>query len=125
MRVYVAATDDIAQAAVPELGDVETMRREHHTWQMTVRADGGLPLDGAAPLLIQRASGADPVAAMPQRGLLLRALRIRHPAPAQVLALFRKIALLPHVEITVAQGSVCSLAAEIETPSGSRILGEA
>jgi hypothetical protein len=125
LAAWVAATDDIAQAAVPELGDVETMRREHHTWQMTVRADGSLPLDGAAPLLIQRAAGADPVAAMPQRGLLLRELRIRHPAPSDVLALFGKIGLLPHVAVSVTPGHVCSLAAEIETPWGFRMLGEA
>jgi hypothetical protein len=125
LAAWVAATDDIAHAAVPELGDVETMRREHHTWQMTVRADGSLPLDGAAPLLIQRAAGADPVAAMPQRGLLLRELRIRHPAPSDVLALFGKIGLLPHVAVTVTAGCACSLAAEIETPWGFRMLGEA
>ena len=124
LAAWVAATDDIAQAAVSELGDVETMRREHHTWQMTVRADGSLPLDGAAPLLIQRAAGAHPVAAMPQRGLLLRALRIRHPAPSAVLALFARIGLVPHVAVSVAPGHVCSLAAEIETPWGLRILGE-
>jgi hypothetical protein len=125
LAAWVAATDDIAHAAVPELGNVETMRREHHTWQMTVRADGSLPLDGAAPLLIQRAAGADPVAAMPQRGLLLRELRIRHPAPSDVLALFGKIGLLPHVAVSVTPGHVCSLAAEIETPWGFRMLGEA
>jgi hypothetical protein len=125
LAAWVAATDDIAHAAVPELGNVETMRREHHTWQMTVTADGSLPLDGAAPLLIQRAAGADPVAAMPQRGLLLRELRIRHPAPSDVLALFGKIGLLPRVAVSVTPGHVCSLAAEIETPWGFRMLGEA
>jgi hypothetical protein len=125
LAAWVAATDDIAHAAVPELGNVETMRRERHTWQMTVRADGSLPLDGAAPLLIQRAAGADPVAAMPQRGLLLRELRIRHPAPSDVLALFGKIGLLWRVAVSVTPGHVCSLAAEIETPWGFRMLGEA
>ena len=50
LAAWVASTDDIAKAAVPELGEVESMRREHHTWKMTVRADGSLPLDGAAPL---------------------------------------------------------------------------
>ena len=125
IAAWVASTDDIAQAASPELGDVETMHREHHTWQMTVRADGSLPLDGAAPLLIQRASGVNPVAAMPQRGLLLRALRIRHPAPSEVLALFVRIAWVPHVEVTVTQADACSLAAEIQTPLGFRMLGEA
>jgi hypothetical protein len=55
----------------------ETMRREAHSWRMTIRADGSLPLDGAAPLLIQRASSAvHPAAALPRSGLQLRRLRI-------------------------------------------------
>src|SRR5690349_1972766 len=35
LAAWVASTDAIAEAATPELGEVETMRREHHTWQMT------------------------------------------------------------------------------------------
>ena len=121
---WVASTDDIAKAAVPELGEVESMRREHHTWKMTVRADGSLPLDGAAPLLIQRASGVNPAAALPPRGLLLRRLQIRHPAPSQVVALFAKIGLVSKAPVTVTKGNECRLIADIQTPSGPRQLGE-
>ena len=101
------------------------MRRAEHTWQMTVRADGSLPLDGAAPLLIQRAPGVDPAAALPPSGLLLRGLRIRHPAPSRVVDLFARIGLAPHPAITVTLGKACSLAAEVQTPFGLRVLGEA
>lgn len=125
LAAWVASTDDIAGTAVPELGDVETMRRETHTWQMTVRADGSVPLDGAAPLLIQRSSSRHPAAALPQSGLYLQRLRIRHPAPAQVLALLAKIGLAARPQVTVIQGDHCSLVAEIQTPSGPRELGEA
>jgi hypothetical protein len=124
LAAWVASTDDIEEAAVAELGVVETMRREHHTWRMTVRADGSLPLDGAAPLLIQRSPGADPVAALPPGGLLLQRLRIRHPSPAQVVALFAKIGLAPTPLITVEWGNACTLVAEIQTPIGLRELGE-
>jgi len=124
LAAWVASTDDIAEAAVAELGEVETMRREHHVWQMTVRADGGLPLDGAAPLLIQRAAGADPVAALPPTGLVLQCLRIRHPEPARVRALFARIGLVTRPEVMVTQGDTCSLVAVVDTPFGPRMLGE-
>jgi Glyoxalase-like domain len=125
LAAWVASTDDIASTAVSELGDVATMRREPHTWKMTIRADGAVPLDGAAPLLIQRSSSIHPAAAMPQSGLHLQRLRIRHPAPSQVLALLAKIGLATQPAVTVTQGNECSLVAEIETPFGPRELGEA
>jgi hypothetical protein len=124
LAAWVANTDDIANAAVAELGDVETMRRETHTWRMTVRADGSVPLDGAAPLLIQRSSSVHPAAALPQNGLHLHRLRIRHPAPSQVLALLARIGLATQPAVTVTQGNQCSLVAEIQTPFGPRELGE-
>lgn len=125
LAAWVASTDDIAGTAVPELGDVETMRREAHTWKMTVRTDGSVPLDGAAPLLIQRSSSVHPAAALPQCGLDLQRLRIRHPAPAQVLTLLANIGLASQPAVTVIQGNECSLVAEIQTPSGLRELGDA
>jgi hypothetical protein len=124
LAAWVASTDDIAGTAVPELGAVETMRRETHTWKMTATTDGSVPLDGAAPLLIQRSSSVHPAAALPQSGLELLRLRIRHPAPARVLALFAKIGLASHPAVTVTQGNDCSLVAEIQTPFGLRELGE-
>jgi hypothetical protein len=99
------------------------MRRGVHTWQMTVRADGGLPLDGAAPLLIQRESSTHPAAALPPSGLQLQQLRIRHPEPDRVLALFRQIGLAAQPIVTVEHGSRSSLVAEIKTPFGPRQLG--
>ena len=125
LAAWVASTDDIASnAAASELGEVETMRRENHTWRMTVRADGSVPLDGAAPLLIQRSSNVHPVAALPQRGLFLRRLRIRHPAPSRVLALLARMELATQPAVTVIQGNECRLVAEIQTPFGLRELGE-
>ena len=44
LATWVASTDDIVGVAVPDLGFVETMRRATHTWQMTLTADGQLPL---------------------------------------------------------------------------------
>ena len=124
LAAWVASTDDMAGTAVPELGDVQLMRRETHTWRMTVRADGSVPLHGAAPLLIERSSNVHPAAALPQRGLHLRRLRIWHPAPTQVLALLAKIGLTAQPAVTVIQGSECRLVAEIQTPLGIREIGD-
>jgi hypothetical protein len=123
LATWVASTNDIAAAAVPAIGPVETMHRAPHTWQMAFRPDGALALDGAAPLLIQRAAEANPVAAMPASALQFRALHIQHPAPEDVLALFASIGLASTPCVTVARGEACTLVAEIQTPSGLRRLG--
>jgi len=125
LAAWVASTSDIAGAATPEIGEVETMRRDLHTWQMAVRSDGALPLGGAAPLLIQRTPGADPVAALPKHDLRLERLLIRHPDPTRVLALLHRLQLHERPAVAVELGSACSLVAEIQTPSGLRRLGEA
>ena len=124
LAAWVASTDDIARTAVPELGPIESMRRDDRTWEMTVTPDGSVPLGGAAPLLIQRSTPVSPAAALPPSRLRLQRLRIRHPAPDEVLAVFARIGLASHPAVTVARGSECSLVAEIRTPSGLRELGE-
>lgn len=125
LAAWVASTDDIVSVAVPALGVVETMRREHHAWQMTLTADGDPPLSGAGPLLIQRAPGVHPARALPDAGLRLRWLRVHHPEPARVSALLAKLRLATQPEVRVVHGDTCSLVAEIDTPSGPRSLGRA
>jgi Glyoxalase-like domain len=125
LAAWVASTNDIASVVTAELGEVETMQRDVHTWQMAVRSDGAIPLGGAAPLLIQRAPGANPVAALPKSDLRLERLLIRHPDPTQVLALLHRLGLQGQADVTVEFGSACCLVAEVLTPSGLRRLGEA
>lgn len=123
LATWVASTNDIVGATVPAIGQVETMYRDSHTWRMAFRSDGTLALDGAVPLLIQRAPNADPVAALPASSLQFKSLHIGHPAPEEVLALFAIIELAATPRVTVAQGEVCTLVAEIQTLSGIRMLG--
>jgi hypothetical protein len=124
LSAWVASTEDIAKLAVPDLGEVETMCREHVSWQMTVRPDGDLPLDGAAPLLIQRSSSATPAATLPSSGLLLLRLRISHPEPSQVAALLARGKLTSESPVIVSYGPECRLVADVQTSSGVRALGE-
>jgi hypothetical protein len=125
LAAWVASTDDIVGTAVPLLGVVETMRREQHAWQMTLTADGDLPLAGAGPLLIQRAPGVHPARALPDAGLRLRRLCVHHAEPARVSALLATLGLATQPEVSVVHGGTCSLVAEIDTPSGPRQLGRA
>ncbi|MEO7339177.1 MAG: VOC family protein [Caldimonas sp.] len=124
LAAWVASTDDMAAAALPELGEVLDMRREQHTWKMTVSADGSLPFGGAAPLLIERSSSVNPASALPPSGCLFRRLRVRHPAASEIVALLSRIGLASQPSVVVLEGNECSLSAEIETPSGLRVLGQ-
>ncbi|MGE0498020.1 MAG: VOC family protein [Ramlibacter sp.] len=125
LGVWVARTDDIVGASDTELGEVQTMRRAEHTWQMTIRPDGAVPLEGAGPLLIQRAPGANPVAALAPSDLQFKRLLIEHPEPDRVRTLFTKLQLASVPTVSVTHGSKCNLVAEIQTSAGVRRLGEA
>lgn len=122
---WVASTDHIQSAAPPDLGFIETMQRDGRTWQMTATADGALPLSGAAPLLIQRSSATHPAAVLPESGLCLRELCVRHPEPARVSSLLSRIGFAMPPRVTVLHDSVSRLVATIETPLGLRVLGDA
>lgn len=122
LAAWVANTDDIHAHASIELGEVETMERAGLRWQMTSTPDGSVPCAGAAPLLIQRESGVHPAARLPDLGLRLLALHIRHPAPDVVERVLGRLALAPSPHISVRHGAACVLRAEIQTPQGLRVL---
>mgnify|MGYP000888366920 CR=1 FL=1 len=82
------------------------------------------PLSGAAPLLIQRSTDVHPASRLPDRGLRLRRLRIRHPDPERIARLLAQIGLAETSNLTLHEGAVCALAAEVDTPSGVRALGD-
>ena len=124
LSAWVANTTDIHAHASPALGAVEQMTRDGLSWQMTVTPDGRLPLSGAAPLLIQRATTFHPAARLPDLGLRLRRLHIRHPDPARVDQVLAGIGLVDRPLIAVTPGAVCALGVEIETPAGVMALGD-
>jgi hypothetical protein len=123
LAAWVAGTNNIAAAAVPELGVVETMYRESVSWQMTLTADGSTPLLGAAPALMQRRAGVHPASRLQDVGCRLRRLVIRHPSAETVRSLLARIKLEQPPRVEVQQGDVCHLVAEIDTPNGTRAVG--
>jgi hypothetical protein len=125
LAAWVANTDDIHLDASPELGTVEKMERAGLTWQMSMTSDGHAPLSGAAPLLIQRATNFHPASRLPDLGLRLRRLQIGHPHPEQVARVLARLKLPDTPSITLERAAAFGLCAEIETPVGVRVLGEA
>lgn len=125
LAAWVVASDNIAADATAVLGEVQTMQREGRSWQMTITADGHLPLSGAAPLLIQRDAGPHPASRLPDLGLRLRELRIAHAAPAEVSVLLSGMALAAEPAVTVVAADATGLSARIDTPHGPKTLGQA
>jgi len=127
LACWVARTDDIAAsvaAASETLGAIEPMSRGALDWLISIPDDGGLPLGGVAPALIQWHASAHPAASMEDRGCTLAALELRHPEPQRVSALLASLGLdEPGVALSVAQGAERALAAHIRTPRGLRTIG--
>jgi len=121
----VRATDiraAVAAASEP-LGDVEPMSRGALDWLITVPADGSVPLDGAAPALIEWPADAHPAARLEDRGLSLAGLEILHPDPDRLARLLSSLELDAPVAVRPAPaGESPRLVARIDTPWGLRLL---
>lgn len=88
-------------------------------WRMAVAADGRMPFGGAFPALIQW-QGAHPAARLAPSGCRLRRLIVQHPEAAALRAALGPVMSDPRLQIEA--GSTMALLAEIETPSGLRVL---
>ncbi len=119
---WVARCDDLhgATEALPGSGASLSLSRGDLRWQMSVTDQGLLPLEGAAPALIQWEGAAHPAARLPERGCRLTALQIFHPDPARIAAILQT--LIADSRIAVLQGDEFKLRATIETPAGPRVL---
>ncbi|MGX5658125.1 VOC family protein [Castellaniella ginsengisoli] len=126
LSTWVVRSDDIrasATAASEPLGDIEPMSRGALDWLITIPADGSIPLEGAAPALIQWHAGAHPAARMEDKGCALVLLEIFHPDPDRVSRLLSALELAAPVAARQAgPGEPVRLAAHIDTPHGRRIL---
>ena len=121
---WVARTGDLAAAPADEvaaLGVVEAMTRGEREWLFTLPPSGRPPLDGVGPAVIEWRRPARSVAVdLPDAGLALARFEIRHPEPARVRALLASLGLDGAAVLTAGEPG---LRAEIDTPSGRRVLG--
>ncbi|KUL96550.1 riboflavin deaminase [Bosea sp. WAO] len=90
------------------------------TFDFAIPDDGSLPLDGAAPSLIDRRGKPRSMAGIADLGARLRGFSLAHPQPETVAALYRELAVEGAPALTQAQR--LRYHAQIETPAGPKEL---
>jgi len=112
---------DSALSGTPEgMGAPISFARGDYLWQMAVPPDGKLPYGGAAPALIEWESALHPAERLPDLGCRLVRLVVEHPEAETLLAAYPALGDIACVEIGT--GPEKRLWAEIETPSGRKLL---
>jgi len=124
---WVARTTAI-RSAPPEyldlVGPIETMTRGTLQWLITIPSDGALPLDGAAPALIEWQTPRHPAAQLLDKGCVLRRFEIHTAESERVGALLDSLAMRADVKIVaLSAGEATRLVAHIDTPAGLRCIG--
>jgi glyoxalase-like protein len=122
LATWVVRTNHILAAVAASrlpLGKIELMSRGRFDWQITVTDDGGLPLDGIAPTIIQWRD-AHPMDGVPDSGCSLERLEGFHPRAEEVRRALDAIGF--DGRFSVAVGEPARLAAHIRTPAGLRTL---
>jgi len=126
LATWVARTDDIhgmSEACRAIVGNPEPMTRGELAWQITIPADGSLPLGGSVPTLIQWEQTPHPASAMVDRGCSLVALDVFDPDPGKIQALLNAINFAGAVRLhRLGLGSEPYLVAHIQTPNGLKML---
>lgn len=129
LSMWVVRTTDIRTVAIAStepLGSIEPMTRGALDWQITIPADGSVPLDGVGPALIQWGADRHPADGLSDCGLSLARLDIVHPEPDRVSRLLRSLALDAPVAVRRGDaGERPHLMAHVDTPQGRRVLASA
>lgn len=123
LRGWVARTDDIdAVLAGREaiFGRKVGLPMEAPTFDFALKDDGSLPLDGAAPSIIDRRGKARSMAGIADLGARLRELRLECPDTNYVPTLYREL----HIDRApiIMHGPTLRYRAQIETPAGLKEL---
>ncbi len=120
LRNWIARVDDLdaALARHPGAGTPLDLARGDLRWRMAVPDDGVLPYDNRFPALIQWQAGGHPADRLPDAGARLKRLVVTHPEAVALRAALANLAD-PHI---VFEPGPPALRAEIDTPSGTRVL---
>lgn len=116
---WVLRCDDLDAALArlgPGAGEPVELSRGEFRWRMAVPRDGLLPFDNLHPALIEW-QGPHPAPRLPASGCRLSTLTVSHPGGARLSDLLG----LDDPRIHFVAGAP-GLSAEIETPSGRRVL---
>lgn len=90
------------------------------SFDFAIPEDGSLPLDGAAPSLIDHRGDPTSMASIPDLGARLRSLTLEHPNPAAIETLYRDLSI-DHPPAIV-QAPKLRYRALIETPTGLKVM---
>lgn len=125
LAAWVVRTRDIRATSAEcasVVGQIEPMSRGTLSWEITITADGSLPMGGAAPALIEWKTKTHPAQILTPVGCSLFELEIHHPDPSKVDALLGSIGLQSPPRIVPSKRARPTLVAHIQTPSGLREL---
>ncbi|WP_298241621.1 VOC family protein [uncultured Bradyrhizobium sp.] len=123
LRGWVARTDMI-DAIIARHGDLfgakVPLPTSDPAFDFAIPNDGSLPLDGAAPSIIDRRGKPRSMAAIADLGARLKSFTLEHPEPAALETLYRALTIDRPPDIV--QGPKPRYRARIETPGGPREL---
>jgi hypothetical protein len=125
LATWVVRTSDIHESAARSLvplGNIETMTRGSLEWLITIPADGVMPLQGAAPSLIQWSRGAHPASTLRNSGCALESLEVRHAQGDVILQSLQSTGFRGPVTFGQPVDRSLLLIARISTPRGLRVL---
>jgi hypothetical protein len=120
LRAWVARTSDIDAVLSVHFEMFGGKTRIGQHTQLSLRADGALPLGGALPSLIDRAGRSPPSVNMTDHGAQLRNFTLEHPAPARIKALYTALDICDAPQVV--EGASPRYFAAIETPRGLKQL---
>lgn len=123
LRGWVARTHDIDAVLAryqAVLGRKVTFGSANGSFCFAIPDDGALPLDGAAPSVIDRLGKPPSVAAMADPGARLRSVTLEHPEPARIAALYEELGIDNAPVVT--HGERLRYRALIDTPAGLKEL---
>ncbi|RCI80085.1 VOC family protein [Brucella anthropi] len=123
LRGWVANTDAM-DLVVPThsaiLGDKVPLPTGKPTFDFVIPKDGSLPLDGAAPSIIDHRGDTSYIASIPDFGARLQSLILEHPDPTGIAAFYRELAI--ENPPLIVQGPQIRYRALIDTPAGLKEL---
>lgn len=123
LRGWVASTDVIDSVVSNHraiFGDKIPLPTANPTFDFAIPEDGSLPLDGAAPSIIDHRGDPTSMASIPDLGARLLSLTLEHPNSATIETFYRELSI-DHPPAIV-HGPKVRYRAQIETPTGLKEL---
>ena len=116
---WVCQTSDMGLTlkALPyDPGKIVTVTRDDLIWDLTIREDGRLAMDGTAPLIIDWKNINSPTKRLPDTGCRLKKLTIFHPRTAQLSEWVEHS--LQDLRIVFKTAEVSKITLTLTTPNG-------